>query len=128
MTGKAARAAAWLLVLCAVVMTLGPQKVRPYTGIHHDIEHALAFALVGLAFGLGYPRQRMSLFVLAVASAGLMEFLQHWIPGRHATIRDFAVNGFGACAGIAIAAVLHRLHGLRRRILAPDVPKAGQPG
>lgn len=123
MIGKAARAAAWLLVLCAVVVTLGPQKVRPYTGIDHDIEHALAFALVGLAFGLGYPRHRMALIALAIAGAGLMEFLQHWIPGRHATIRDFAVNALGACAGIAAAAVLDALRRRRRRQPGSDPAK-----
>lgn len=112
MITKVARAAAWLLVLAAIVLTLGPQKVRPYTGINHDLEHGLAFALVGLAFGLGYPNHRIMLAVLAVAAAGLMEFLQQWVPGRHAYVRDFVVNGLGACAGIAAAALLDRL---RRR-------------
>ena len=72
----------------------------------------MAFALVGLMFGLGYPNHRIMLAVLAVAAAGLMEFLQQWVPGRHAYVRDFVVNGLGACAGIAAAALLDRL---RRR-------------
>jgi VanZ family protein len=109
MITKIARVAAWLLVLAAIVLTLGPQKVRPYTGIDHDLEHALAFALVGLAFGLGYPRHRIMLAALAIAGTGLMEFVQQWIPGRHAYVRDFVVNGLGACAGIAAAALLDRL-------------------
>ena len=113
MTIKAARAAAWLLALGAVVITLGPQRVRPYTGIDHDLEHALAFALVGLAFGLGYPRIRLPLVLRAIAGIGLMEFLQHWIPGRHGNLRDFAVNAFGACAGIAAGALLDAVR--RRR-------------
>ena len=112
MIAKMARVAAWLLVLAAVVLTLGPQRLRPYTGIDHDLEHGLAFALVGLAFGLGYPHHRMGLAALAIAGAGLMEILQQWVPGRHANLRDFAVNGLGACAGIAAAALLDAL---RRR-------------
>ena len=84
MITKIGRVTAWLLVLAAVVLTLGPQKVRPYTGINHDLEHGMAFALVGLAFGLGYPKHRLLLAVLAIASTGAMEFFQHWIPGRHA--------------------------------------------
>lgn len=103
------------VVLAAIVLTLGPQKVRPYTGINHDLEHGLAFALVGLAFGLGYPSHRMTLALLAVAGAGLMEFLQQWIPGRHAYVRDFLVNGLGACAGIAAAALLDLLQRRARR-------------
>jgi VanZ family protein len=109
MITKIARVAAWLLVLAAVVLTLGPQKVRPYTGIDHDLEHGMAFALVGLAFGLGYPKHRMLLAVLAIAGTGAMEFFQQWIPGRHANLRDFAVNGMGACIGIAAAALVDRL-------------------
>lgn len=112
MITKAARAAAWLLVLAAVVLTLGPQQVRPYTGINHDLEHGLAFALVGLAFGLGYPQGRVLLAVLVVAAVGLMEVLQQWVPGRHAYFSDFVINGSGACAGIAAGALLDLL---RRR-------------
>ena len=115
MISKTARVTAWLLVLCAVVLTLGPQRIRPYTGIEHDLEHALAFALVGLAFGLGYPRHRIALAVLAVAGSGVMELVQQWIPGRHAYVRDFVVNGFGACAGLAAAALFDRLRGARDR-------------
>src|SRR5688572_7753701 len=112
MITKTARAAAWLLVLAAVVLTLGPQKVRPYTGINHDLEHSLAFALVGLAFGLGYSNHRMILALLAIAAVALLEIVQQWVPGRHAYFSDFVINGLGACAGIAAAALLDLL---RRR-------------
>jgi len=112
MIAQAARVAAWLLVLGAVVVTLGPQKIRPYTGIDHDLEHGLAFALVGLAFGLAYARHRIALALLAVAAIGAMEVLQQWVPGRHASLRDFTVNALGACAGIAAAALLNKF---RRR-------------
>ncbi len=112
MTTKISRMAAWLLVLAAIVLTLGPQKVRPYTGIHHDLEHALALALAGLAFGLGYPNHRKILAVLAVVAVAMMEILQQWVPGRHAYFSDFVINASGACAGIAVAALLDRL---RRR-------------
>ena len=72
----------------------------------------MAFALVGLAFGLGYPNHRMILAVLAIAGAGMMEILQQWVRGRHAYFSDFVINGLGACAGIAAAALLDVL---RRR-------------
>ena len=111
-TKKIARAVAWLLVLSAVFLTLGPQKFRPYTGFNHDLEHFLAFALVGLAFGLGYPNHRMVLALLAIAIAALMEIFQQWVPGRHAYFSDFVINGLGACVGLAAAALLDLL---RRR-------------
>ena len=106
MITKVLRSAAWLLVLGAVVVTLGPQKIRPFTGVDHDLEHSLAFALIGL----GYPRYRVALATLAVAAISLMEILQHWVPGRHANVRDFAV---GACAGIAAGTLVDVLR--RRR-------------
>ncbi len=112
MIAKAARVAAWLLVFGAAFLTLGPQRMRPATGIDHDLEHGLAFALVGLAFGLGYARHRIALVLAAVAGIGLMEILQQWVPGRHANVRDFVVNALGACAGIAAAALLDKF---RRR-------------
>ena len=107
MITKIARVAAWLLVLAAIVLTL-----QARTGIDHDLEHGMAFALVGLAFGLGYPNHRLMLAVLAIAGAGMMEILQQWVPGRHAYFSDFVINGLGACAGIAGAALLDML---RRR-------------
>ena len=110
MITKVLRSAAWLLVLGAVVVTLGPQKIRPFTGVDHDLEHSLAFALIGLAFALGYRRYRVALATLAVAAIGLMEILQHWVPGRHANVRDFAV---GACAGIAAGTLVDVLRSRR---------------
>ena len=89
----------------------GAQKGRPFTGVDHYLEHSFAFALIGLAFALGYPRYRVALTMLAVAVIGLMEILQHWIPGRHANVRDFVVNAVGVCKGIAdgaLADVLRR--------------------
>ncbi|HYJ43511.1 MAG TPA: VanZ family protein [Xanthobacteraceae bacterium] len=58
------------------------------------------------------PNHRMMLAVLAIAGAGMMEILQQWVPGRHAYFSDFVINGLGACAGIAGAALLDML---RRR-------------
>lgn len=104
-TTRLARATAWLLVLFAAVLTLGPQSFRPVTGIGHDPEHVLAFALIGLAFGLGYSNHRILLAVLAIAVAALMEILQQWVPGRHAYVLDFVINALGACLGLGATAL-----------------------
>jgi VanZ family protein len=37
---------------------------------------------------------------------GLLELLQHWIPGRHARLSDFVVDALAACAGFVLAASL----------------------
>ena len=81
-------------------------------------EHALAFVLVGLAFGLAYGRNRWATAAISVALIGLLEILQLWMPGRHARLGDFVVDAMAACAGLALAA---RLDWAIRRARRPNV-------
>ncbi|MDQ2954820.1 MAG: VanZ family protein [Pseudomonadota bacterium] len=104
---KAARIIAWLLIAAAIFLSIGPQKFRPYTGIEHELEHFLAFAVIGLAFGLGYPGRGLTLAMLGIAIAGALETAQLWVPHRHAYFSDFLVNGSAVCFGIAAAACLN---------------------
>jgi hypothetical protein len=58
----------------------------------HNVEHAVAFLLDGLAFAFGYRGRAL---LLSVASAPLcagLEIAQLFIPGRHALISVFAVE------------------------------------
>ncbi|HXO69545.1 MAG TPA: VanZ family protein [Bradyrhizobium sp.] len=100
------RIIAWLLTAAVTFATLGPPRYRPHSELGQDGEHALAFLLVGLAFGLAYPRRRLLTAGIAVVLIGVLEMLQHWMPGRHARLEDFVVDALAACAGIAVAAVL----------------------
>ena len=103
---KTARIIAWLLIAAAIFLTIGPQKLRPHTGIEHELEHFLAFVIVGLAFGLGYPSRGLFLALSSIALAGMLEATQLWVPHRHAYFNDFLVNSSAACIGIAVAALL----------------------
>jgi VanZ family protein len=103
------RITAWLLVAAVTFATLGPPQYRPHSPLGQDAEHALAFVLVGLAFGAAYPRRRRLTTGLAVLLIGVLELLQLWMPGRHARLQDFVVDALAACAGIAVAAMLDRL-------------------
>jgi VanZ family protein len=98
------RLAAWLLAAAVVFATLGPPQYRPHSNFGQDGEHALAFVLIGMAFGLAYPRQRLLTAVVSVVMIGALEVLQFWAPGRHARLEDFVVDAFAACVGFAIAA------------------------
>jgi VanZ like family. len=100
------RIVAWLLAAAVTFATLGPPRFRPHADLGQDGEHALAFILVGLAFGLAYPRHRLPATVMAVAGIGLLEILQLWAPGRHARLEDFVVDASTACVGFAIVAGL----------------------
>jgi VanZ family protein len=100
------RIIAWLLTAAVTFATLGPARFRPHSALGQDVEHALAFALVGLAFGLAYTRHRLLTAGIAVVLIGVLEMLQLWMPGRHARLQDFVVDALAACAGIAVAAVM----------------------
>ena len=97
---------AWLLAAAVTFATLGPPRFRPHSNLGQDGEHALAFVLVGLAFGLAYTRNRLLTAAIAVVMIGAIEILQLWAPGRHARVEDFVVDALAALAGIAIAAGL----------------------
>jgi VanZ family protein len=97
---------AWLLTAAVTFATLGPARLRPHSDLGQDGEHALAFVLVGLAFGLAYPRRRLITAAMAIVLIGVLELLQLWMPGRHARLEDFMVDALAACVGIVVAAGL----------------------
>ena len=108
------RLTAWVLAAAVAFATLGPPQYRPHSNFSQDGEHALAFVLVGLAFGLAYPRQRLVATSVSVLMIGALELLQFWAPGRHARLEDFAVDALAACVGFAIAAGLTLLTAARQ--------------
>ena len=60
------QAIAWFLAAAVTFATLGPAKLRPHSDFGQNGEHAFAFVLVGIAFGLAYrpqspPHRRRSL-------------------------------------------------------------------
>jgi VanZ family protein len=95
---------AWLLAAAVTYATLGPPSHRPHSELGQNGEHALAFALVGLAFGLAYSQRRLLTSAISVVMIGVLEILQLWVPGRHARVEDFAVDAVAACAGLALIA------------------------
>jgi hypothetical protein len=104
MLAKTARVTGWVLIAAAIFLTIGPREFRPATGVEHDLEHFLAFALVGLVFGLGYPGRLSVMAPLAFAIAAVLETAQVWIAHRHAYFSDFVINALAACIGLVIAA------------------------
>jgi VanZ family protein len=109
------RLTAWILAAAVTFATLGPAQYRPHSDFGQDGEHALAFVLVGLAFGLAYPRQRLRATGISVLMIGVLELLQLWAPGRHARLEDFGVDALAACVGFAITAGLTLLSPWRSR-------------
>jgi VanZ family protein len=108
------RLIAWGLAAAVTFATLGPPSYRPHADLGQNGEHALAFVLVGLAFGLAYRKNRLMTALIAVMLTGVMEVLQFWAPGRHARLSDFIVDAAATCAGIALAAGLDWIANRRR--------------
>jgi len=100
------RLVAWALAAAVTFATLGPPSFRPHADLGQNGEHALAFVLVGLVFGLAYRSNRLTTALIAVAMTAAIEILQFWAPGRHARLSDFIVDALAACAGLAAAAAL----------------------
>lgn len=105
---------AWLLAVAVAFATLGPPELRPHSSLGQHGEHALAFVLIGLAFGLAYPRRRWLTAMIAGTMIGLIEILQFWAPGRHARWSDFVVDALAAGAGLALAAGIGGIIGRSR--------------
>jgi VanZ family protein len=97
---------AWLLAAAITFATLGPPQYRPHSHLGQNGEHAFAFILLGLAFGMAYPRHRLQTAAIAVVMIGVIELLQLVAPGRHARLEDFAVDALAACVGIAAIAAM----------------------
>lgn len=100
------RVFAWLLAAAVTFATLGPPGARPHSELGQNGEHALAFVLIGLAFGAAYSRRRLLGSAIAVVMIGVLEMLQLWVPGRHARLGDFVVDALAACIGLAMTAGL----------------------
>ena len=108
------RLIAWGLAAAVTFATLGPPRYRPHADLGQNGEHAVAFILVGLAFGLAYRQNRLLTALIGVTLTGAIEMLQFWAPGRHARMSDFIVDATAACAGIVLAAALDWIASRRR--------------
>ena len=93
----------WLILAAIAFSTFSPIQLRPQTG-HVVLERVLAFAALGAAFGVGYPRRlALAAGVTVLAAIGL-EAGQLLIPGRHARLIDAGEKLAGGMIGLAIAA------------------------
>jgi hypothetical protein len=91
------RLVAYALAAAVSFATLGPPSLRPHSDLGQNGEHALAFVLIGIAFALGYPRQRLLVASLTAVMTGVLELLQLFVPGRHARFEDFLVDADRVC-------------------------------
>ncbi|MBV9373762.1 MAG: VanZ family protein [Alphaproteobacteria bacterium] len=77
------------------------------TGFPGELEHFVAYAGSAAIAMAGYGRNGSRLLIVGGfwLYAGLLEYLQHFSPGRHPAFLDFAASALGALCG-ALAAFL----------------------
>ena len=97
---------AWILLGLIVVFTLSPPGLRPVSGAPVDLERVAAYALLGGLFSWSYPRQRAPFLVFLVVMAGLLEYLQNFVPGRHGRMEDLLVKAGAVGMGFALLAAV----------------------
>jgi hypothetical protein len=103
---------AWGVLLLITYLTLAPIGMRPYTG-HVRMEHFLAFATLGLLFGLAYPRHILLVTVIVLGSCLALELFQFITPDRHGRWIDAAVKGVGGVSGILASLIVRLLPPMR---------------
>jgi len=94
--------AGWLALAFIAYATLSPIDDRPVLAPPH-FEHFAAFAFVGLAFGVAYPRRLVLIAALVLISAFGLEAMQLLTPDRHGRLIDAAIKAAGGICGIGIS-------------------------
>ena len=106
------RVLTWCCVVLLAVLSLVPAQEMVRTGLPGRLEHFIAYAgsaAIGMA-GYGASRGATQIIGGFWVYAGILEYLQHFSPGRHPAIEDFAASALGAlCGALAVALLWRRL-------------------
>jgi VanZ family protein len=102
------RMAAWLAVLTIIVLSVVPGKMRPHVLGNDVAEHFLAYFITASLFASGYQGSShlLSSGILLATSAGLLELVQLWVPGRTADVGEFAASMLAAWLGLVVVAAV----------------------
>jgi len=92
---------------------LMPEFNAMRTGVPSQFEHFIAYAGSAAIAMLGYGASQGSIQIIGAywIYAGILEYLQHFSPGRHPSIADFAASALGALCGGLVVALLWRPSG-----------------
>jgi VanZ family protein len=106
------RVLSWCCVILLAVLSLLPAQDMVRTGIPGEIEHFVAYAgSAGIAIAGYGQRAAMRTIGLFWIYAGVLEYLQHFSPGRHPSIVDFAASAVGVFfGGVAVALLMPLLY------------------
>ena len=112
LTMRSIRVLTWFCVVLLAVLSLLPAQDMVRTGFPGRVEHVVAYAGSAAIAMAGYGARRGAAQIVASfwVYAGILEYLQHFSPGRHPTIGDFTASALGAlCGGLVIPLIRRRL-------------------
>jgi hypothetical protein len=122
MSHKLIATAAWACLVFIAYATLSTIDLRPelirdgyFKAFFTVVERFGAYAVLGLLFGLAYPRHLSFVCILVFGSAITLELLQIYIPDRHARVFDVMEKLLGGAAGIILADIAQSNFSRRRR-------------
>jgi len=98
----------WACVVVLGFLSLLPAEDMVRTGFPGQLEHFAAYAGSGAIAMAAYGLNRRGGRVIASLwlYAGILEWLQHYSPGRHPAVEDFAASALGTlCGGVAVVLV-----------------------
>ena len=100
----------WCCVILLAVLSLLPAQDMVRTGIPGELEHFVVYAGSTTIAMSGYGQRRGTVRIIGSfwLYAGVLEYLQHFSPGRHPSIADFAASALGALFGGLTSALLAR--------------------
>ena len=112
------RVLTWCCVVLLGFLALLPAQDMVRTDVPGQLEHFVAYAGSTAIAVAGYGLRSGALRIIGIfwIYAGLLEYLQHFSPGRHPAFQDFAMSAIGAlCGGSVVFLLSHNHLSARRR-------------
>jgi hypothetical protein len=99
---KAHQILGWLAVFTIALVSLIPGDLRFHVGGSHYLHHFAAYFMVAIILAIGRRNraQLITIAILLMLFAGILEIAQLWIPGRNSRIADFVASSLGIWIGI----------------------------
>ena len=105
------RFVAWFSIAVLGVASWLPAEEMIRTAADARLEHAAAYLISGLAVFTAYPRRlKWLIAILMMCYAGILEFGQLWVPGRHAGILDWAASSSGVLCALLLYDAYQRVY------------------
>ena len=99
---------AWVSLGYIVFVTLSPIGLRPVASHNPAYERLVAYAIVGILFGLAYRGRGFMAPGIVVGAAIALEGLQSLTPDRHGRLVDLLEKISGALLGVLVAIAASR--------------------